>query len=298
MLSKINITYNCKENNITNITNTTFDTLYSGNDLIICGKYIKNNQNEEKKDYIISANISAISGKMIKISGKIITKPVNICKNITFNLNNIDINNENNNNIDRIWAYLMLQQYAKNKLIDNNSVYNNEGPSPLLLAINYRFVTPWTSMIVVKQKKKKSIVDIYDYEENIKQKEHKYPTPWDIVNNSSDAIQYGKRLIYETDCAADRAIRDLAETQEIALYTAINLDDQTDQIALIDKNLAEIDDEIDRATRVIKRMSRRIMSDKYIWCLIILIILAIIAIIIGSIVIKNVPQKMKSGINN
>ena len=69
------------------------------------------------------------------------------------------------------------------------------------------------------------------------------------------------------------------------------LHDQTEQIANIDKNLAEIDDEIDRATRVLKRMGRRVMTDKYIWALIFLIFAAIIAIIVVSVVEGNVTQK-------
>ena len=68
------------------------------------------------------------------------------------------------------------------------------------------------------------------------------------------------------------------------------LHDQTEQIANIDRNLAEIDDEIDRATRVLKRMGRRVMTDKYIWCLIFLIFAAIIAIIVVSAVRGSVTR--------
>merc|ERR1712203_81364 len=94
----------------------------------------------------------------------------------------------------------------------------------------------------------------------------------------------------ETDAAADGAIRDLAETQETAVNTAEMLHDQTEQIANIDRNLAEIDDEIDRATRVLKRMGRRVMTDKYIWCLIFMIFAAIIAIIVVSVLNGKVDQ--------
>eukprot|EP01083_Nonionella_stella_P227632 807475_1 len=113
----------------------------------------------------------------------------------------------------------------------------------------------------------------------------------EILNNEDAAIGYGRRLQDETDAAADRAIRDLAETQETAINTATMLHDQTDQIQNIDKNLAEIDDEIDRATRVLKRMGRRVMTDKYIWCLIFMIFMAIIAIIVVSVVEGNVSEK-------
>ena len=110
------------------------------------------------------------------------------------------------------------------------------------------------------------------------------------MNNEDAAIGYGRRLQDETDAAADRAIRDLQETNEVAVNTAEMLHNQTEQIANIDKNLAEIDDEIDRATRVLKRMGRRVMTDKYIWGLIFLIFAAIIAIIVVSVVNGQVSQ--------
>merc|ERR1712154_567670 len=113
----------------------------------------------------------------------------------------------------------------------------------------------------------------------------------EILNDEDAAIGYGRRLQDETDAAADRAIRDLADTQETAVNTATMLHGQTEQIANIDRNLAEIDDEIDRATRVLKRMGRRVMTDKYIWCLIFLIFAAIIGIIVVSVVEGNVDEK-------
>jgi len=106
----------------------------------------------------------------------------------------------------------------------------------------------------------------------------------EILRDEDAAINYGKRLQDETDAAADRAIRDLADTQETAVNTASMLHDQTEQIATIDRSLAEIDDEIDRATRVLKRMGRRVMTDNYIWCLIFMIFAAIIGIIVVSVV--------------
>merc|ERR1712176_420961 len=112
----------------------------------------------------------------------------------------------------------------------------------------------------------------------------------EILKDEDAAIGYGRRLQNETDAAADRAIRDLAETNTIAVDTATMLHDQTEQIAKIDKNLADIDDEIDRATRVLKRMGRRVMTDKYIWCLIFLIFAAIIAIIVVSVVNGKVDE--------
>ena len=113
----------------------------------------------------------------------------------------------------------------------------------------------------------------------------------EILNDEDAAIGYGRRLQDETDAAADRAIRDLGETHDIAVATAEMVAEDTVKIANIDKNLAEIDDEIDRATRVLKRMGRRVMTDKYIWVLIFLIFAAITAIIVVAAVNGDITQK-------
>ena len=71
---------------------------------------------------------------------------------------NINPNNNNNNTTERIWAYLKLQQFATQKLIHNdmiemdNDEKEEDNSLPLSLALKYKFVTPWTSMIVVKKK--------------------------------------------------------------------------------------------------------------------------------------------------
>ena len=67
-----------------------------------------------------------------------------------------DNNNNDYNNIERIWAYLKLQQFEINKSNKNKNKEekkNNDKTSPLSIAIKYKFVTSWTSMIVVKQTK-------------------------------------------------------------------------------------------------------------------------------------------------
>merc|ERR1719203_935659 len=84
----------------------------------------------------------------------------------------------------------------------------------------------------------------------------------------------------ENAAAADRTIIDLTQTQEAAVDTATKLHDQTEQIANVDRNLAEIEDEIDRASRVLRRMGRRVLTDKYLWCMIFMIFSAVIAIVV------------------
>jgi len=101
----------------------------------------------------------------------------------------------------------------------------------------------------------------------------------DISKNEDAAIKYGRDVQNRTEEAANATIVKLIETEEIATGTAGKLVEQTQQISQIDQSLGDIDAELERANRILKRMGRRIMTDKYIWCLIALIFIAICVII-------------------
>eukprot|EP01084_Bolivina_argentea_P311557 539329_1 len=150
VLSNIEIKYdNC---DITDITCTKFNTLYSGNDLIVCGQI--NNMRNNISDMNLNVSISGITGKQIEYNNTLITKPFHVNKQLTIHLNN---NQQENKNIERIFAYLTLQQLADNKLKYNDMIEIDQDEQkendkyPLSIALKYQFVTPWTSMIVVKQ---------------------------------------------------------------------------------------------------------------------------------------------------
>ena len=148
ILTNIKIEYNNK--NIKQLTNTKFNTLYNGNDIIIAGKIENIHDNNDN----ISATITAITGKETTDS---LVKPIEISKTIQVN---IDINGAENKNTERIWAYLKLQQLSKQKIqkpfndmieMDDDEK-KEESALGLSLGLKYKFVTPWTSMIVVKEK--------------------------------------------------------------------------------------------------------------------------------------------------
>ena len=101
-----------------------------------------------------------------------------------------------------------------------------------------------------------------------------------ILRDTDTAISYGRHLQDDTARAADRAIKDLEETRYVAVETAVTVHDQTKQIQKMDENLAEIESEMSRATKSIKRMARKVMTDKYVNCLLIVILLTIVVIVV------------------
>eukprot|EP01083_Nonionella_stella_P281316 957199_1 len=97
--------------------------------------------------------ISAITGQEVKHNDTWVTKPVSISKEMTIDIHpEVKENDEHlqNQNTERTWAYLKLQQLAENMFINQDIC--DATVSPLSLALKYKFVTPWTSMIVVKKK--------------------------------------------------------------------------------------------------------------------------------------------------
>eukprot|EP01083_Nonionella_stella_P067431 178354_1 len=151
VLFNIGVKYNHK--NVEQLSNTTFHTLYAGNDIIICGKMDAG----DEKELCLDSTITATTAKEMRTADgdRCIAKPVNICKQMKVN---IEVGTHDDNHIGRIWAYLKLQEFAKKKLIYNDLIEvsddekRDDDALPLSLAMEYKFVTPWTSMIVVKKK--------------------------------------------------------------------------------------------------------------------------------------------------
>eukprot|EP01083_Nonionella_stella_P234298 824826_1 len=141
-----NITVQYKNKNVTDLTETKFNALYDGSDLIICGKM------NSKNDYF-DVILSGIAGKRVKEKEECVTKARLVSREMR-----VDIEAVSASNIERIWAYLKLQELAKRKLLYDDMIQKDEDEQkeedalPLSLALKYKFVTPWTSMIVVKEK--------------------------------------------------------------------------------------------------------------------------------------------------
>ena len=178
ILTNIKVEYHNK--NIQELTETHFNSLYSGNDIIITGKMMNI---KEMTNIKLSATITGITGQIIESDDdkSIVIKPMDINKKIDINF---DLNGIENENTERIWAYLKLQQLSKQKLITHNDMIEwdddeekEEKSLGMELGMKYKFVTPWTSMIVVKKKDQNEIqckdkeLEKHKRLERIKQKE-------------------------------------------------------------------------------------------------------------------------------
>jgi type IV secretory pathway TrbL component len=77
-----------------------------------------------------------------------------------------------------------------------------------------------------------------------------------------------------------RTLRTIHETKDIGIDLNAKLDANTHQIEAMYDNLTSIDTTLARSTKVIKRMARKMATDKVIWVFTFLIIAAVVAIIV------------------
>jgi predicted nucleic acid-binding Zn-ribbon protein len=92
-------------------------------------------------------------------------------------------------------------------------------------------------------------------------------------------ISHGNNLMSKIDESTNNTLVMINEAEGIGTKTAAQLAAQGEQLQHISDNLYEIEDTLQRATAITKRMARRLLTDKYVWVLTVLIILAIIGII-------------------
>ena len=164
------------------LTTTNFSTVYSSNDITICGKaYYSDRYKINKTDSSMGSGIiindvfnmtmTANSNHKDEVDVHVdFIKPISVTQTVkldtdnVYNKNSYNYNHTKyNNTIERLWAYLRLQEFDKQETVSQKSIetpqsdgiendlnFNLYDLSPTDLALKFEFVTPWTSMIVVK----------------------------------------------------------------------------------------------------------------------------------------------------
>mmetsp|Transcript_26619 Transcript_26619/g.43573 ORF Transcript_26619/g.43573 Transcript_26619/m.43573 type:complete len:213 (-) Transcript_26619:286-924(-) len=97
-----------------------------------------------------------------------------------------------------------------------------------------------------------------------------------------EVIEYARNIQEEDLNILDRVIMDVDQTKNTAENVAQKVHNQTEQIQRIGDKLDDIDDELERARRVMKIMLRRVMTDKIVWVMLGLIFIAVCLIILRS----------------
>jgi len=99
------------------------------------------------------------------------------------------------------------------------------------------------------------------------------------LESEGGLIKYGLEVDDDSKSSLQRTVGVVAQTLEVGKETAAKVERQTEQIAGILEGLDKIEDSLDRSKIILSRIGRRVMTDKYVWVFIFLIIVAIIFII-------------------
>jgi len=94
-----------------------------------------------------------------------------------------------------------------------------------------------------------------------------------------DIIEHGRNVQKESEKKLHSIVRVTNETKDLATMTSQELAQHMEQIARMHDVLDEIEPTLVRANRHIKRMTRAVVCNKYLWILIFFILVGIGAII-------------------
>jgi hypothetical protein len=114
------------------------------------------------------------------------------------------------------------------------------------------------------------------------------------LDTKEGLIAHGRKVQDESIAALQRTAGVVANTRGVAADTAVKVQEQTNQIDNFHKNIYEIDDMLERSKEIIRRMMRRTLTNRYIWILIVLILIGIAGIIAIEV---NKKDKGSSGDN-
>eukprot|EP01083_Nonionella_stella_P061049 159175_1 len=120
--------------------------------------------------------------------------------------------------------------------------------------------------------------------ENNRFENEAYDEKYEDLNemNEDQIMDYARNIQNEDIEILDRVIIDVDQTKQQAVDVAQKVSDQTDQIQRIGKKVDDIDDELERAKRILRIMLRRVMTDKVIWVFVGLIFFAVCFIVLDK----------------
>ena len=94
-------------------------------------------------------------------------------------------------------------------------------------------------------------------------------------------INHGNKVLSQSKASLVRTVQTIQDAREIGIDINNKLEQQTQQTERMYDHIDSIDSTLGRSTKILKRMARKMLTDKYLWCVITLVLGAIIFIIIA-----------------
>jgi len=102
----------------------------------------------------------------------------------------------------------------------------------------------------------------------------------DKLETAEGLMEHGLKIQDKSKQSLERTLGVIAQTKEIGTDTVLKLETNTKQIEGMYDELEMIESSLARSTKIIKRIARKMATDKYIWVMIILLICVVIVIIV------------------
>jgi len=100
------------------------------------------------------------------------------------------------------------------------------------------------------------------------------------MTTADGLMKHGLDVQAAGTASLERTLRVVHEAKDVGIDTVAKLDANTHQIEAMYDNLTAIDTTLARSTKVIKRMARKMATDKVIWVFTFLLFAAVVAIIV------------------
>jgi len=118
------------------------------------------------------------------------------------------------------------------------------------------------------------------------------------LNTDDGLIEEGKKTLAESKMALERMQGTISDTQAVAIATAAEMNKQQNQLTEIHDNIGKMDTTLSRANKYVRRVGRKMISDKLLWVMLFLVFVCILVIIIykythnsdTSIYTPNIPN--------
>ncbi|XP_073982609.1 inter-alpha-trypsin inhibitor heavy chain H4-like isoform X1 [Rhodnius prolixus] len=158
LLSNVTFSYAPSQVAGNSLTNKHFRSLFNGSELVVAGKLVDDGKELQMNVYSISSNGTgscAVQGSKVPLDNTEDSTGINLSgKKLPFG------------SLERLWAYLTVKQLLEKEKTSNED--NNKEESSKLketaldLALKYMFVTPVTSLVVVKPNGTNSVTELED----------------------------------------------------------------------------------------------------------------------------------------
>jgi hypothetical protein len=178
-----------------------------------------------------------------------------------------------------VYIKSLLQEAKTNRDVLNKiKIKLQEFKNQLDTAENQSFDTKSKDLIQIHKKDYKDLKNEYDWNVKINTKEQLFTDHIPTTNN--DAMTYSLDIMHDSEKSLIRTLKLVENTKIIGEQVVQKLHMNTEQIEGMYDKLESIETTLSRSMKIVRRIFRKIATDKVIWVVTFLVIVAVIYIIV------------------